>query len=73
MGLAVIVGIGVLALAAYLTAILEVFSVGFWERGFTVLRTEQDKLRMPPAEEVAAATVAPTEMPEDDIFTGPIG
>jgi hypothetical protein len=72
-GLAVIVGIGVLALAAYLTAILEVFSVGFWERGFTVLRTEQDKLRMPPAEEVAAATVAPTEMPEDDIFTGPIG
>jgi hypothetical protein len=70
--LAVILGIGLLALAAYLTAVLEVFSIGFWERGFTTLRAEQDELRMPPVEEIPTVTPAPV-MPEDDIFTGPIG
>ncbi len=72
-GLAVIMGIGVLALAAYLTAVLEVFSIGFWERGFTALRAEQDQLRMPPAEEVAPVAPSSETLPEDDIFTGPIG
>jgi hypothetical protein len=67
--LAVIAGLGLLALTAYLTAVLEVFSIGFWERGFTALRAEQNELKMPPVEEVAAAT----EAPQDDVFSGPIG
>ncbi len=41
---AIIGGIIALGLAAYLTAILEVFSLGFWERAFTQLRIEQQKL-----------------------------
>lgn len=40
----IIGGILALGLAAYLTAILEVFSLGFWERAFTKLRQEQRKL-----------------------------
>ena len=48
-------GIIMLGLAAYLTAILEVFSLGFWERAFTKLRHEQRKLEFnedEPTEEI---------------------
>ena len=44
---AVIIGIGLMVLAAYLTAVLEVFSIGFWERAFTTLRQEQRQLESP--------------------------
>ena len=71
--LAVIIGIGMLALAAYLTAILEVFSVGCWERAYTFLKAEQDKLRMPPAEEVVAANVDPTQASAEDVSNSPLG
>ncbi len=75
MALVIVLGIGLLALTAYLTAILEVFSIGFWERAFTTLRAEQDQLRMPPAEEIAQTPVpvSEPELPKEDIFTDPIG
>ena len=43
-GSGILVGISMIGLAAYLAAILEVFSLGFWERSFTKLRIEQKKL-----------------------------
>lgn len=48
----IIGGIFALGLAAYLSAILEVFSLGFWERAFTKLREEQKKLEFTGDEEV---------------------
>lgn len=48
----IIAGIIMLGLAAYLTAILEVFSLGFWERAFTKLRQEQRKLEFDEEETV---------------------
>lgn len=39
-----LVGVGLIGLAAYLSAILEVFSVAFWQRAFTQLRAEQKEL-----------------------------
>jgi hypothetical protein len=56
----IIGGIVMLGLAAYLTAILEVFSLGFWERAFTTLRQEQKKLEFdndePVPEEIETIT-----------------
>ncbi|MCF7846773.1 MAG: hypothetical protein K9M51_01780 [Candidatus Gracilibacteria bacterium] len=40
-----LVGLILFALAAYLTSILEVFSMAFWERGFSRLRAEQIQLK----------------------------
>ncbi len=40
----IIAGVFALGLAAYLTAILEVFSLGFWERAFTDLVKAQKEL-----------------------------
>ena len=42
--LAMIVGLGLVGLAAYFTALLEVFSVACWERTFTKLRAKQREL-----------------------------
>ncbi|MCF7918239.1 hypothetical protein K9L27_04595 [Candidatus Gracilibacteria bacterium] len=42
---AVLVGVVILALTAYLTAILEVFSTAVWERAFTILRIKEETLQ----------------------------
>jgi len=49
LSLAVLVSIGLIGLAAYLNAVLEVFAVAFWERAFRDLRVEQKRLETPVA------------------------
>jgi len=57
----IIGGIIALGLAAYLTAVLEVFSLGFWERAFTQLRAEQKKLEFSGDEEAEEIEVITAE------------
>lgn len=43
-GTVIIIGVVLLGLSAYLTAIVEVFSTAVWERAFTALRARQVEL-----------------------------
>lgn len=63
----VFLGMILLALASYLTALLEVFSVAYWEKAFEELRAEQDKLKseepdeVPSVDEVVGQQIATAE------------
>lgn len=57
---AILVGLGLLALTAYLTAILDVFSTAVWERAFTVFRAKQETLQF------SAENTPPPSYPEEE-------
>ncbi|MBT3348847.1 hypothetical protein HN954_00175 [bacterium] len=59
-----LLGLSLFALAAYLTSLLEVFSIAFWERAFSHLRAEQMQLKT--SEKEAVETIS--EIPDVSDF-----
>lgn len=64
---AVLFGLILLALASYLTALLEVFAVAYWEKAFVIMREDQEKLKQedpaeaPNVDEVVEQQIATAE------------